>query len=79
MLWTLALIFHWIWHLSRRTMMLNPLRGNCLVDEDLVGDVKTLVQSSTHGTKAHHIPTSVMERYCSGLHFNHMYGSEYKP
>ena len=65
-LWSMAPIFHYLYHLGQRAAYLNPRKGNCMIDEDYVGHCKKLVVASTHGTEAHVVPMKVMERYSWG-------------
>ena len=53
---------HMMFHLGRRSMFLNPRRGNTMVDEDFVGKMKDIVQSCAHGTESRLNPLKVMEK-----------------
>ena len=54
---------HMGWHLMYRSRFLSPRRGACMIDEDFVGHVKAIVQSSTAGAPLHKIATNVASKY----------------
>ena len=65
---------HYYWHLGRRALYMNPRRGNCMIDEDYVGTIKTVVHSAVHGTEAHLVPSRVMEKVLWGKYLLMEYG-----
>ena len=72
LLWSLTPTFHWLWHWSRKSALLNPRRSNCMLDEDYVGVIKTCVAASVSGTPMEMVPSKVMERVVWGMHFLNM-------
>ena len=68
-LWNITPKFHWLWHWSRKSILLNPRRSNCMLDEDYVGVIKTCVAASVSGTPMEAVPKKVMERILWGMHF----------
>ena len=69
LLWNLTPKYHWLWHWSRRSMFLNPRRANCMLDEDFVGHMKTIVASCVSGTALEEVPTKLMEKVQWVQHF----------
>ena len=69
--------FHWLWHWSRRSRMLNPRKGNTMVDEDFVGVCKRIVQACANGTESHRVPMAFCEKYRVGQWFLNTFGDEY--
>ena len=57
---------HWVYHLALRCHLLNPRKGNTMLDEDFVGKMSNLVASSSAGTPPHAIAGKVMEKYRYG-------------
>jgi hypothetical protein len=72
--WAVVPKHHWFWHWGQRSRLLNPRRGNTMIDEHFVGVCKQVVASSTHGTEPHAVPTKFLEKYRWGLHILNKYG-----
>ena len=70
--------FHWLWHLGDKAKYLSPQKGNCMVDEDYMGTIKTMVRSCAHGTPSHNAPHAVFEKYRWGLYFLNQWGDSYR-
>ena len=60
---------HYLYHVGLRAAHLNPRKGNTMVDEDFVGQLKELVAACSHGTESHCVPEKVLERYVWGKYF----------
>ena len=60
---------HYYWHLQHRAQFLNPRKGCTFIDEDYVGKIKDLVQSSASGSPSHLIPLAVADKYRWGKYF----------
>ena len=67
---------HYYWHLQARAKYLNPRKGCCFIDEDYVGKIKELVQSSASGTPSHLVPQALATKFRWGkdflLNFDHV-------
>ena len=59
---------HYYWHLQHRAQFLNPRKGCTFIDEDYVGKIKDLVQSSASGSPSHLIPLAVADKFRWGKH-----------
>ena len=66
---------HWYYHLGERAQCLNLRRGNCMIDEDFVGRVKTVVRSCSWGTESHNVPSRFVEKYTWGMYLLSKHGS----
>ena len=66
--------FHYMWHLGKRAIYLNPRKGNTMMDEDFVGRCKDIVAACASGTEAHRVPAKVSERYSWGKYILEEYG-----
>ena len=73
-LWSEPSKFHWLWHLGDRALYMNPRTGSTLLDEDLVGKIKFIVQSCAHGTPGHLVPSKVMVKIQWLMHCILLYG-----
>ena len=69
LLWSQPTKFHWMFHLSRKAMYLNPRRASTFIDEDFVGKLKVVLQSCAAGTELHAVCGRMVEKYRWGLHF----------
>ena len=74
LLWAMVPKHHWLWHLGDRATLLNPRRGNCMIDEDYVGAVKEVVRSAAHGCPSHKIAERVAEKMQWGRYITIVYG-----
>ena len=61
-LWNITPKFHFFWHFAQRAQYLSPRRGSCFIDEDYVGQMKTVGQACSHGTQLHDIPGKLVEK-----------------
>ena len=76
-LFSVAPKFHWFWHFGDRARLLNPRKGCTMLDEDVVGVCKIIVESCAHGTDSHNVHSSVVQTYRVGQHFLCTYGDEF--
>ena len=75
LLWPCTPKLHWYWHLGQRAQHLNPRRANCMLDEDFVGHIKTVVAGCVHGTRPHVVPQKMGERMRWAMHVVNRYGA----
>ena len=75
LLFSVTIKFHYLHHLAQRAWFLNPRKGNCMIDEDFVGQCKDIAAACCHGAEAHAVPIRFTERYCWGMYINMMYSS----
>ena len=66
---------HWLWHLGERSLLVNPRKSCCLLDEDYVGKVKQIVRSAAHGTALHVIQSKVADQYKFGFFVTLRFGA----
>ena len=66
LLWNIVPKHHWTYHMALRCHLVNPRRGNTMLDEDFVGKMSSLVASSASGTAPHNIAGKVTEKYRYG-------------
>ena len=60
---------HWYWHWADRARLLNPRKGNCMVDEGFVGIMKDVAATCTANSPTHKVPENLMTKYRWGVHF----------
>ena len=63
LLWNIVPKHHWAYHMALRCHLVNPRKGNTMLDEDFVGKMSSLVATSAFGTPPHEIANKVMEKY----------------
>ena len=70
LLWSMTPKWHWLYHLSDRSRLINPKVTSCMVDEDYAGQIKVIVASCATGTPMHKVPEKVAEKLTWCMHFN---------
>ena len=65
---------HCIRHLGDRAQRVNPRKACCLLDEDYVGQTKSVVTACAHDTALRVIQPEVAEQYRFGLFFTMRFG-----
>ena len=71
LLFNIASKFHWLYHFGQSARFLHPNRGACWIDEDFVGQIKTVAAKCSSSTKLHAIPAKVLRKHAFGLHILH--------
>ena len=66
---TVAPKHHWLWHWADRAKLLNPRKGNEMLDEHFVGIMKDVGKTCTCSTPLHGVPAALMNKYRWGMHF----------
>lgn len=61
--------FHYLQHLGKICLYMNPRMAWCYAGEDLLQRVRTVVQSCLHGTKHAGVSPKVMHKYARALSF----------
>ena len=74
LLFRVTIKHHWLFHLGQRAAYINPRRACSMLDEDYVGKVKIVVASAVHGTKAHDVPSKVIDKVQWGQQTINEYG-----
>ena len=74
LLFSMPVKFHYLHHMAARAHLLNPRKGNTMIDEDFVGRCKELVAACAHATEARVVPEKFMERYIWGKYITMMHG-----
>ena len=69
LLWQLVPKHHWQWHLAQQACWVNPRVSACMIDEDFVGQLKTIVGACVQGTPLEEVPMSVVTKVVWTMHF----------
>ena len=69
-----ALKHHDLWHMGQQATYLNPRNANTMPDGFVMGVMKYLADSCSHGSDAHRIHLNVVERYRWASHVDFKYG-----
>ena len=69
LLWSVRPKLHWLYHMAGKADKLNPRASACLIDEDYMGHIKKVVQTSVQGTPMERVPLKVAEKIRWAGHF----------
>lgn len=63
--------WHDLFHLAQRSSEVNPAITSCMLQEDLMGKIKTIVKQSVQASRPLTATTKTMVKYRLGIHLEH--------
>ena len=70
LLWSAVPKLHYLWHLSNRSIFLNPRRCATWSGEDFMKVCKTIAAKACVGNRLEVVPSKIMDRYRWGVHLS---------